>query len=127
MPQSRPDGRKEGLGLPHIGGEDAGRQALGHGIVQLDGLGELAIFHRIEDGGEGLLADDLALAGHLDDGGMDVMGLGKAIGKRPAAAMHLAAVGLGARQRPRHGLEGRAVDERSDEHAWARGSPMGSP
>ena len=61
------------------------------------------IFHRIEDGRECLLADDLALVGHLDDGGMNVMGLGKAVGERPPAAMDLAAIGLGTGQRPGHG------------------------
>ena len=126
MPRSDPMA-EGGLGFADIGGEDAGGEALGHGIVQLDGLDQLAILHRIEDGREGLLADDLALPRHLDDGGMDVMRLGKAIGQSAAAAVDLAAIGLGALQRPGHGFEGRAIDERSDQHALGQWIADGHP
>ena len=65
--------------------------------------------------------------GHLDDGGMNVMRIGKAVGERPAAAMDLAAIGLGARQRPGHRFEGRPSISGPTSTPWAKGSPMGSP
>lgn len=70
---------EEEFGFGEVLGEDGGGEALGDVVVEGYGLVEAVVAEDVEDGGEGLLADEFGLAGNFDDGGADVEGLGGGI------------------------------------------------
>ena len=74
-------------------------------LWSVDRLLEVPVGHHVEDRGERLAAHQLRLAGHADDRGLDVVGIGEALSLAPAAAHdELASVGLCLLERRGHPL-----------------------
>src|SRR5690606_11752239 len=65
-------GRQEGFSFAQVVGEDGGRQALGHAVLQGKRVGKFLVAHHVQDGRESLVADDVGLARHFGDGGAHV-------------------------------------------------------
>src|SRR6185503_16755247 len=78
-------GGKELLGFAEVHGKDGGGETLRDFVVQGDGGVEIAVLEDVEDGGKGLVLDDLGLVGDFDERGADVEGVG-GIGLRDAFA-----------------------------------------
>src|SRR4051794_26412848 len=106
----------EPFGLAHVGGEDAARQSLRDTVLKRDRFVEVVIAKDVEQGSEGLCADDGRLRRHGDDRRSCVCGIGRLIEEQALAANdHLAAVGLGGVHGRRHLVVGAEMDQRTDE------------
>ncbi len=117
MPQSLPAADRNHSASFRSRDEDRRRQALGHAVLQRDGLVQRPVRQHVQDGREGLLLHHLGLGGHFDERGLHVVGLRAGLQVRALAAMDPAALRAGPLERMRHRRVRAGIDQRTDQRA----------
>ncbi|RMO11514.1 hypothetical protein ALQ47_05296 [Pseudomonas cichorii] len=117
----------ESLGFTKVGGEDAGRQALWHFVVETQCLLEFVVGQHIENRRKGFVTHDIALRRHLGNGRSHVVAIGVFVLQLALAAEDLATLIAGLAQRVLHGCKSLPVDQRADQVAcpWVANPYLG--